>query len=84
MIIEEPSHTCTYPPNPPHLLPVSDRHQFKNDRDLLYRFRYDDGTFRSKINSSDVTARGIRLYLRLYGQFESLIKLVNVLHHNND
>ncbi len=55
---------------------VSDRHQFKNDRDLLYRFRYDDGTFRSKINSSDICARAIRAYCRLHGQFESLIRSV--------
>ncbi len=78
MSIEGPSYmyTCTCPSNPSPLLPVSDRHQFKNDRDLLYRFRYDDGTFRSKIISSDVTARGIRVYLRLHGQFEPLVKLV--------
>lgn len=35
---------------------VSDKHQFKNTQ-LLYRFRYDDGTFRHKWETSDVVAR---------------------------
>lgn len=35
---------------------VNDKHQFKKS-DLLYRFRYDDGTFRIKYEGSDLLAR---------------------------
>lgn len=35
---------------------VNDKHQFKKS-DLLYRFRYDDGTFRFKYEGSDLLAR---------------------------
>lgn len=53
---------------------VNDRHQFKNCAETLYRFRYDDGTFRSKIESTELVARGIRIYCRLHGLFDRLIK----------
>jgi len=35
---------------------VNDKHQFKMS-ELLYRFRYDDGTFRVKYEGSDLLAR---------------------------
>ena len=40
----------------PHSSLVNDKHQFKRS-DLLYRFRYDDGTFRAKLDSSDLISR---------------------------
>lgn len=52
---------------------VNDKHQFKRS-DLLYRFRYDDGTFRAKLDSSDLISRGVRLYTRLHGLFDPLIR----------
>lgn len=38
------------------LISVNDKHQFKKG-DLLYRFRYDDGTYRPKYDSSELSAR---------------------------
>lgn len=35
---------------------VNDKHQFKKG-ELLYRFRYDDGTYRTKYDSSELSAR---------------------------
>jgi phosphatidylinositol 3,4,5-trisphosphate-dependent Rac exchanger 2 protein len=35
---------------------VNDKHQFKKG-ELLYRFRYDDGTYRTKYNSGELSAR---------------------------
>lgn len=40
----------------PLILSVNDKHQFKKG-DLLYRFRYDDGTYRTKYASSELAAR---------------------------
>ena len=60
----------SFPPLP-HT--VSDKHQFKK-AEYLYRFRYDDGTYRGKLESSDVMARGIRIYCRLHGLFDPLLK----------
>ena len=59
---------------PPYHTAVNDRHQFKNCAETLYRFRYDDGTFRSKIEGTELAARGIRIYCRLHGLFDRLIK----------
>ena len=44
------------PPLTPRYPPVNDKHQFKKG-DLLYRFRYDDGTYRTKYASSELSAR---------------------------
>ena len=43
-------------PSPALSPAVSDKHQFK-DSALVYRFRYDDGTFHSKWETSDSLAR---------------------------
>ena len=56
------------------LLVVNDKHQFKNCSDILYRFRYDDKTYKGKLESSDVISRGIRVYCRLHGLFDPLLK----------
>ena len=55
-------------------LTVNDKHQFKNTADILYRFRYDDKTYKGKLESSDVITRGIRVYCRLHGLFDPLLK----------
>ena len=52
---------------------VADRHQFKNS-EYLYRFRYDDNTFRGKSETADLSARGIRIYCRLHSMFDPLVK----------
>ena len=43
-------------PSIAHYCLVNDKHQFKKG-ELLYRFRYDDGTFRVKYEGSDLLAR---------------------------
>ncbi|KAL5483897.1 hypothetical protein EMCRGX_G020316 [Ephydatia muelleri] len=52
---------------------VQDKHQFKIG-DLVYRFRFDDRTFRAKYETADLVSRGLMLYARLHGQFNSLIR----------
>jgi len=52
---------------------VSDKHQFKNNS-YVYCFRYDDNTFREKPETVDVTAQGVRIYCRLHGLFDPLIR----------
>ncbi|CAI8056724.1 Phosphatidylinositol 3,4,5-trisphosphate-dependent Rac exchanger 2 protein [Geodia barretti] len=52
---------------------TNDKHQFKKG-ELLYRFRYDDGTFRQKYASSELAARGVRMYCRLHGLFDPIIR----------
>ena len=54
--------------------PVNDKHQFKNTPDLVYRFRYDDKTYKGQMESSDIISRGIRVYCRLHGLFDPLLK----------
>lgn len=44
---------------PPHctpILPVSDKHQFKNEQ-VMYRFRYDDGTYKARSELEDVMSK---------------------------
>ena len=53
---------------------MNDKHQFKNTGDLLYRFRYDDKTYKGKLESEEVISRGIRVYCRLHGLFDPLLK----------
>ena len=55
-----------------HVL-VMDKHNFQNNN-LLYRFRYDDGTYRVKQESRYLIAGGLRVYLRLAGQHNTLLK----------
>ena len=52
---------------------VTDDHQFKNE-DLLYRFRYDDGTYRHKHQLQDIHIKGLRIYIRLQGLYTAKIK----------
>jgi hypothetical protein len=52
---------------------IHDKHQFKKG-ELLYRFRYDDGTFRPKYASSELAARSVRMYCRLHGLFDPIIR----------
>eukprot|EP00058_Branchiostoma_floridae_P020858 XP_002606348.1 hypothetical protein BRAFLDRAFT_67591 [Branchiostoma floridae] len=52
---------------------VADKHHFKNEP-LLYRFRYDDGTYKGRSEMQDMIAKGIHIYCRLHGLFNPLIK----------
>ena len=37
-------------------LSVSDKHQFKNEQ-VLYRFRYDDGTYKARSEMEDIMSK---------------------------
>ncbi|KAM6976673.1 phosphatidylinositol 3,4,5-trisphosphate-dependent Rac exchanger 1 protein [Aplochiton taeniatus] len=52
---------------------VSDKHQFKNEQ-VLYRFRYDDGTYKARSEMEDIMSKGIRLYCRLHSLYTPVIK----------
>ncbi|XP_067836414.1 phosphatidylinositol 3,4,5-trisphosphate-dependent Rac exchanger 2 protein isoform X2 [Heptranchias perlo] len=52
---------------------VTDKHQFKPDH-MLYRFRYDDGTYHPRSEIQDVISKGVRLYYRLHSLFTPVIK----------
>lgn len=52
---------------------VSDKHQFKNEQ-VLYRFRYDDGTYKARSEMEDIVSKGVRLYCRLHSMFIPVIK----------
>ncbi|XP_059838423.1 phosphatidylinositol 3,4,5-trisphosphate-dependent Rac exchanger 2 protein [Hypanus sabinus] len=52
---------------------VTDKHQFKPDH-MLYRFRYDDGTYHPRCEIQDVISKGVRLYYRLHSLFTPVIK----------
>ncbi|XP_069777400.1 phosphatidylinositol 3,4,5-trisphosphate-dependent Rac exchanger 2 protein isoform X4 [Narcine bancroftii] len=52
---------------------VTDKHQFKPDN-MLYRFRYDDGTYHPRCEIQDVISKGVRLYYRLHSLFTPVIK----------
>ncbi|XP_013885284.1 phosphatidylinositol 3,4,5-trisphosphate-dependent Rac exchanger 1 protein [Austrofundulus limnaeus] len=52
---------------------VSDRHQFKNEQ-VLYRFRYDDGTYKARSELEDIMSKGVRLYCRLHSLHTPVIK----------
>ncbi|XP_044151841.1 phosphatidylinositol 3,4,5-trisphosphate-dependent Rac exchanger 1 protein isoform X1 [Bufo gargarizans] len=52
---------------------VSDKHQFKNEQ-VLYRFRYDDGTYKARSELEDIMSKGVRLYCRLHSLFIPMIK----------
>lgn len=40
----------------PRVLPVSDKHQFKNEQ-VMYRFRYDDGTYKARSELEDIMSK---------------------------
>uniref|UniRef100_A0A8C4RZ26 Phosphatidylinositol 3,4,5-trisphosphate-dependent Rac exchanger 2 protein n=1 Tax=Erpetoichthys calabaricus TaxID=27687 RepID=A0A8C4RZ26_ERPCA len=52
---------------------VTDKHQFKSEQ-LLYRFRYDDGTYHPRSDMQDVISKGVRLYCRLHSLFTAVIR----------
>ncbi|XP_056320306.1 phosphatidylinositol 3,4,5-trisphosphate-dependent Rac exchanger 1 protein [Danio aesculapii] len=52
---------------------VSDKHQFKNEQ-VLYRFRYDDGTYKARSEMEDIISKGVRLYCRLHSLFTPVVK----------
>ncbi|XP_075032497.1 phosphatidylinositol 3,4,5-trisphosphate-dependent Rac exchanger 1 protein [Mixophyes fleayi] len=52
---------------------VSDKHQFKNEQ-VLYRFRYDDGTYKARSEMEDIMSKGVRLYSRLHSLLAPVIK----------
>ncbi|XP_069808805.1 phosphatidylinositol 3,4,5-trisphosphate-dependent Rac exchanger 1 protein [Dendropsophus ebraccatus] len=52
---------------------VSDKHQFKNEQ-VLYRFRYDDGTYKARSELEDIMSKGVRLYCRLHSLIIPVIK----------
>ncbi|XP_048352328.1 phosphatidylinositol 3,4,5-trisphosphate-dependent Rac exchanger 1 protein [Sphaerodactylus townsendi] len=52
---------------------VSDKHQFKNEQ-VMYRFRYDDGTFKPRSELEDIMSKGVRLYCRLHSLYTPVIK----------
>jgi len=52
---------------------VQDKYHFKNES-VLFRFRYDDGTFKPRGETQDLIAKGIRVYNRLHCLYEPVIK----------
>lgn len=46
---------CTRP-HQPWVLLVSDKHQFKNEQ-VMYRFRYDDGTYKARSELEDIMSK---------------------------
>uniref|UniRef100_A0A4W2CIY9 Phosphatidylinositol 3,4,5-trisphosphate-dependent Rac exchanger 2 protein n=1 Tax=Bos indicus x Bos taurus TaxID=30522 RepID=A0A4W2CIY9_BOBOX len=52
---------------------VTDKHQFKPEQ-MLYRFRYDDGTFYPRNEMQDVISKGVRLYCRLHSLFTPVVR----------
>ncbi|XP_012879769.1 PREDICTED: phosphatidylinositol 3,4,5-trisphosphate-dependent Rac exchanger 1 protein [Dipodomys ordii] len=52
---------------------VSDKHQFKNEQ-VMYRFRYDDGTYKARSELEDVMSKGVRLYCRLHSLYTPVVK----------
>lgn len=40
----------------PCVPPVSDKHQFKNEQ-VMYRFRYDDGTYKARSELEDIMSK---------------------------
>uniref|UniRef100_A0A8D0GAU6 Phosphatidylinositol 3,4,5-trisphosphate-dependent Rac exchanger 2 protein n=1 Tax=Sphenodon punctatus TaxID=8508 RepID=A0A8D0GAU6_SPHPU len=53
---------------------VTDKHQFKPEH-MLYRFRYDDGTYYPRSEMQDVISKGVRLYCRLHSLFTPVIRV---------
>ncbi|XP_068064223.1 phosphatidylinositol 3,4,5-trisphosphate-dependent Rac exchanger 1 protein isoform X5 [Anomalospiza imberbis] len=57
---------------------VSDKHQFKNEQ-VMYRFRYDDGTYKPRSELEDIVSKGVRLYCRLHCLYTPVVKKKAVL-----
>ncbi|XP_063002021.1 phosphatidylinositol 3,4,5-trisphosphate-dependent Rac exchanger 1 protein isoform X1 [Elgaria multicarinata webbii] len=52
---------------------VSDKHHFKNEQ-VMYRFRYDDGTYKPRSELEDIMSKGVRLYCRLHSLYTPVVK----------
>nr|XP_056710453.1 phosphatidylinositol 3,4,5-trisphosphate-dependent Rac exchanger 2 protein isoform X2 [Euleptes europaea] len=52
---------------------VTDKHQFKPEH-MLYRFRYDDGTYYPRNEMQDLISKGVRLYYRLHSLFTPVVR----------
>ncbi|XP_037549901.1 phosphatidylinositol 3,4,5-trisphosphate-dependent Rac exchanger 2 protein [Nematolebias whitei] len=52
---------------------VTDKYQFKPEP-VLYRFRFDDGTYHPRTDMHDVIAKGVRLFCRLHSLFTPVIR----------
>ncbi|KAG7261673.1 hypothetical protein CRUP_036518 [Coryphaenoides rupestris] len=52
---------------------ITDKHQFKPEP-VLYRFRYDDGTYHPRSDMQDVISKGVRLFCRLHSLFSPVIR----------
>uniref|UniRef100_A0AAR2K4G3 Phosphatidylinositol 3,4,5-trisphosphate-dependent Rac exchanger 2 protein n=1 Tax=Pygocentrus nattereri TaxID=42514 RepID=A0AAR2K4G3_PYGNA len=52
---------------------VTDKHQFKPEP-VLYRFRFDDGTYHPRSDMQDVISKGVRLFCRLHSLFTPVIR----------
>uniref|UniRef100_A0A674NJL5 Phosphatidylinositol 3,4,5-trisphosphate-dependent Rac exchanger 2 protein n=1 Tax=Takifugu rubripes TaxID=31033 RepID=A0A674NJL5_TAKRU len=52
---------------------VTDKYQFKPEP-VLYRFRYDDGTYHPRSDMHDVISKGVRLFCRLHSLFTPVIR----------
>ncbi|CAL8369604.1 unnamed protein product [Lota lota] len=57
---------------------VSDKHQFKNEQ-VLYRFRYDDGTYKARSEMEDIMSKGVRLYCRMHSLHTPVINGVRTM-----
>ncbi|XP_015332307.2 phosphatidylinositol 3,4,5-trisphosphate-dependent Rac exchanger 1 protein-like [Marmota marmota marmota] len=40
----------------------------------MYRFRYDDGTYKARSELEDIMSKGVRLYCRLHSLYTPVIK----------
>uniref|UniRef100_A0A672J6B4 Phosphatidylinositol 3,4,5-trisphosphate-dependent Rac exchanger 2 protein n=1 Tax=Salarias fasciatus TaxID=181472 RepID=A0A672J6B4_SALFA len=52
---------------------VTDKYQFKPEP-VLYRFRFDDGTYHPRSDMHDVISKGVRLFCRLHSLFTPVIR----------
>lgn len=53
---------------------VSDKHQFKNEQ-VLYRFRYDDGTYKARSEMEDIMSKvTMALFLDILIDVKDILK----------
>lgn len=54
---------------------MSDKHQFKNEQ-VLYRFRYDDGTYKARSEMEDIMSKvTMALFLEVFIDVKDIMKL---------
>lgn len=54
---------------------MSDKHQFKNEQ-VLYRFRYDDGTYKARSEMEDIMSKvTMALFLDVFIDVKDILKL---------